>query len=355
MNWIDTNEYLLGISNNFILTNKIAGFDLDETLIKTKSGNIFPKDENDWVFLYDNVPNILQEFYNDGFSIIIVTNQYGLSSSDKKKKEWINKLDFIFNILNINGMVCCATEKNKYRKPLPGFYDEFINKNKVILDNVSFYCGDACGRKKDHSDVDIKFAYNIELKYYVPENIFANKHPIIPKIKYPILDLTTHELSYDKILFKPLINDLIIMVGYPASGKSSFSKMLNMKYGYVIINQDTLKTKAKCLKETEANMKKHNSIVIDNTNPSKSVRKQYIDLGKKYGYNIRIIYINCSKELAMHRNYFRMLQQDRFIPNIAYNIFNSKFEYPTKEENVDEILVIKPELIKDERYYKYLY
>lgn len=352
--WNLTNEYLLGKSVGFILTNKIAAFDLDGTLIKTKSGNIFPKDESDWTFLYDSIPTIIHSMIDNGYCIIIITNQYGLSNSNMKKDQWMIKLQSIFNTLNVYGMICCATQKNRYRKPLPAFYDEFIYKSNIDIDYIkSFYCGDAAGRKRDHSDVDIKFAYNIGLTFYVPENLFSNKTPIIPKIKYPVLDLTTHKA--EAIHFEPLNNDLIIMVGYPASGKSSFSKMLKDKYGYVIINQDILKTKAKCLKEAEMNMKEGKSIVIDNTNPSKEVRQQYIKIGKKYGYNIRIIYVNCSLELAMHRNYFRMLIEGRFIPNMAYNIFKNRFEYPKKDEGVNEIIVIKPELIDDERYFKYLY
>ena len=45
--------------------NKLACFDFDYTLIKTKSGKKFPIDKNDWVWLYDNIPNkITQHFLN---------------------------------------------------------------------------------------------------------------------------------------------------------------------------------------------------------------------------------------------------------------------------------------------------
>jgi len=35
-------------SKDFVLSNKLACFDLDSTLIKTKSGKTFAIDENDW-------------------------------------------------------------------------------------------------------------------------------------------------------------------------------------------------------------------------------------------------------------------------------------------------------------------
>jgi bifunctional polynucleotide phosphatase/kinase len=41
---------------------------------------------------------------------------------------------------------------------------------------------------------------------------------------------------------------MIIMIGLPASGKSTFSKKYFLPFGYVHINRDILKTQEKCLK-----------------------------------------------------------------------------------------------------------
>lgn len=41
---------------------------------------------------------------------------------------------------------------------------------------------------------------------------------------------------------------MIMMVGPPASGKSTFSKKHFVSNGYIHINRDTLKTQDKCLK-----------------------------------------------------------------------------------------------------------
>lgn len=67
---------------------------------------------------------------------------------------------------------------------------------------------------------------------------------------YPNLDYKGTEL-----IIKPSIKDLIVMVGFPASGKSYCSKVLHNKHNYHIINQDTLKTKAKCIKLCKELMK----------------------------------------------------------------------------------------------------
>lgn len=72
-------DTLYYIYTNPKLIDKIAAFDLDYTLIKTKSGNLFPKDENDWTWLYDNVPNILEELAKNKYNIVVFTNQKGIS------------------------------------------------------------------------------------------------------------------------------------------------------------------------------------------------------------------------------------------------------------------------------------
>lgn len=52
---------------------------MDGTLIKTKSGNVFPKDINDWQIWSTEVPRKLQKLNNDDFKLIIFTNQASIS------------------------------------------------------------------------------------------------------------------------------------------------------------------------------------------------------------------------------------------------------------------------------------
>ena len=71
---------------NVIKKTKIAAFDLDYTLIKTKSKKLFPIDKNDWEFLYENVPSKIKQLYDDNFTIVIITNQMGISKVKLIKK-----------------------------------------------------------------------------------------------------------------------------------------------------------------------------------------------------------------------------------------------------------------------------
>ena len=66
------------------INTKIAAFDLDLTLITTKSKQKYATDENDWEWCYPNVIEKLQEVYKSGFKIVIICNQMGLSNKKMK-------------------------------------------------------------------------------------------------------------------------------------------------------------------------------------------------------------------------------------------------------------------------------
>jgi bifunctional polynucleotide phosphatase/kinase len=138
---------------------KYVAFDLDYTLIKTKSGKKFPQNEDDWMWLNKNVPKKLEQFHNDGYHVIVVSNQ-----SSKKVEDVANKVKQIFDKLSITATVfiCYGDE---YRKPNCRVINEHINPAFI-----EFYCGDACGRVGDFSNSDLLFAFNLGIKFLTPED-----------------------------------------------------------------------------------------------------------------------------------------------------------------------------------------
>ena len=60
--WINNNNFSFydNVSTLKLSTFKnVVIFDLDNTIIKTKSGKTFPINSNDWIFNYSNVPDII--------------------------------------------------------------------------------------------------------------------------------------------------------------------------------------------------------------------------------------------------------------------------------------------------------
>jgi bifunctional polynucleotide phosphatase/kinase len=349
MKWNNTQEYLYGETNKFKFKNKIASFDLDNTLIVTKSGKTFPIDENDWKFRFNNIKTKLHELKDS--CIIIISNQAGISTKKEDPERWMKKIENISKELKIEMCVFCSTGHNIYRKPYPSFFTK-IFVHDIDFEN-SFFCGDSAGRQYDYRDTDYKFALNCKLPFKTPELFFENKTCVIPKIIYP----NTKEIKNKKIKFVPNQKEMIIMVGYPASGKSYISKYIHENFNYEIINQDELKTKAKCIKMATKLLLINKSLIIDSTNPDKKSRKEWIDLAKKYNYNIRLIKITTSLELSKHNNLYRFLKNEqKIIPDIVYRIFTSKYENPDISEGINEIITMnqvgKP---NDELYNMFFY
>jgi len=345
--------YNSNINYDFKQNHKIISFDLDDTIIKTKSNKTLPINKEDWIFKYNSNNKIIEEFNNGNTNIIIFSNQSTINNKGYNKQiedDIKYKIENIINQLNIPIMVFIASKNDKYRKPNYNMWNimlEIIYNDNIDLNNC-LYVGDAVGRdknkyhKKDFADTDYKFALNIGINFKTPEEYFN-----IDNVK-EIFNLNYFDFNLLNKISNPKIKlsndkELIIFVGFPGCGKSTFYK--NNFNNYVHINQDELKTKAKCLKLCLNSMKNNKNIVIDNTNPSKEIRKNYIDIAKEYNYKCRCIYFNIDFLLAKHMNYYRAFTENKIlIPDIAYNLYKSKFEMPELNEGFEDIITINPNM-----------
>jgi bifunctional polynucleotide phosphatase/kinase len=191
---LKTDTFLHHFEINFLNldpTNiKIAAFDLDSTLIKTKSKKVMPESKDDWTWFtnLNNMKRILKSLVKKGFVIVVFSNQKNLekriSIEDFQSK--INSINYELN-LNISWMF--ALEDDIYRKPMLGLFKYYTNIIKSFYDvfdtpsninySESFYCGDAAGRvynskSKDHSYIDMYFAHNANIRFITPEQLFLS-------------------------------------------------------------------------------------------------------------------------------------------------------------------------------------
>ena len=122
--------------------NKIASFDLENTLIRTKSGCTFPKNVSDWTWWHETVPKMLKQAHQDNLKIVIFTNQAGVKVGQITISDLRNKFVQIYNSLKIPFQFFCATKTDENRKPGNGMWEHFINNqngNKVIDLEASFF------------------------------------------------------------------------------------------------------------------------------------------------------------------------------------------------------------------------
>lgn len=153
---------------------KVASFDIDGTIIVTKSGKTFAQNSSDWKWFDKCVPQKLKELNEQEFRIVFITNQAGIERGKTKPKELKTKFETMLKELDIPVFIFIATGENHFRKPsieMWNFFENSCNKSEKIDMHESFYCGDAAGRpknwapgrSKDFSCADRMFAANCNL------------------------------------------------------------------------------------------------------------------------------------------------------------------------------------------------
>ncbi|XP_002740993.1 uncharacterized protein F21D5.5-like [Saccoglossus kowalevskii] len=335
----------------------IAAFDIDGTVIKTRSGAKFAKGPKDWQWWEDKVPSKLRDAYNSGYKIVFFTNQAGIEKKHVAPKEICTKCDDIIGKLGIPVQVFMCTGQNEFRKPCAMVFDHMetqCNDGIPVNRKKSYYVGDAAGRAKnwapgkarDFSCSDRMFAANCGLKFYTPEEYFQGGERL-RKFQWRTLNPTKelkNAASRVPETYHTKKQEMIVMVGYPASGKSTFSRNYLVPHDYEIVNMDTLGTQSKCKKLTNQVLEAGKSVVIDNTNPHKYIRKDYMDLAKAYGVPARCFWFQTSLELAHHMNLYRQTQtrgKTRRVPDVAFNVFKMNFSEPELAEGFSEIKKIE--------------
>ena len=82
-------------------SEKIAAYDMDGTIITTKSGRVFPIDSKDWRLLYENrTRKKLDSLHSEGCKIVVITNQAGLATGKLKFDDFRAKIEGIIKALN---------------------------------------------------------------------------------------------------------------------------------------------------------------------------------------------------------------------------------------------------------------
>jgi len=120
MSWEEEGSIIKGRTKELNHSSKIAAFDMDSTLIITKSGKRFAKDYKDWQWWHRIVPSIMISLHKEGFKIIIITNQGGISKGKTRKSDITKKIESIQLKLGVPMSAYIAMGDDYYRKPCVG-------------------------------------------------------------------------------------------------------------------------------------------------------------------------------------------------------------------------------------------
>jgi bifunctional polynucleotide phosphatase/kinase len=202
---------------------------------------------------------------------ISLKNAGGPKIKSDRFMQFKQKAGAVFNSLNIPISVYAATEKDHFRKPMIGMWVEFLKDQQ--LENVdlanSIFVGDAGGRiagtfngqtyKADFACSDrfvvVKlffrltlgrnFASNAGIQFKSPEEFFLDESPreflqSFDPLQYALS--TTAEPLFHSQFARQTKPEVVVFVGSPGAGKSTFFAKFLEPLGYKRVNQDTLKS-----------------------------------------------------------------------------------------------------------------
>lgn len=132
--------------------------------------------------------------------------------------------------------------------------------------------------------------------------------------------------------------ELILFIGIPGSGKSTFyaQRFLN---SHVRINRDMLRTENRERILVEACLRAKQPFVLDNTNVTREKRAVYMTLAKKARFRVVGYFFDCGVDEALKRNEQR--EGKARVPNVAIFALAKKLEAPTRDEGFDELFRVK--------------
>lgn len=292
--------------------------------------------------------------------LVIFSNQLNLNSKVAERASFESKIDAVISKLGLASKCTViglfATARDEFRKPCTGMWkllkEEFLEKAQCeVVMEESFFVGDAAGRlhswkpgrSADWSSVDHKLALNVGLKFFTPEEFFLKETHVEsydlgrdPTVNFEIEDTFTlgDHFKIDTVT-------IVIAVGSPASGKSTFYQKYFKKLGFVHVNRDTLKTMPKCLSAVRTAINNNQSVYIDNTNPTIDSRQIFLNIAKELNVPVKCLQFTADEWLCKHLDTFRSIKNKTDpLPQVAFNTFRSKYQPPSKSEGFEIIIQV---------------
>lgn len=359
----ETNEY------------DLLSFDFDDTLVPNGVTNTTYCIPPQIVF------NRIREYVRSrthAVAMCIFSNQYSLG----KKKITLAEVTARFtefeaalrkaNTGVMSLYIYFAPEKNKYRKPFTGMYQQFILE--IGREPVSkLYVGDAAGREsvtytdflgkrgktsKDFACTDYHFARNCGMDFETPESFFLSMHTegtyckghLPPPV---ILDNTYSEVIAELSVLLRTPGEkkaVILLIGQQGVGKSTFSSQFTGLATSFSLDDYTTFPRMR-----NAVLACNDNIIIDNTNPCVVSRARFLSLFKVTHNCWCVDFSSVPDNTANHARMMRIASGGKYIPEIAVRMFKTKYTPPTLAEGFTKIFKVSSVDIADSPYYNYEY
>jgi predicted kinase len=128
--------------------------------------------------------------------------------------------------------------------------------------------------------------------------------------------------------------EMILFVGIQASGKSTFYRERFLDT-HIRINLDMLRTRHRERILIDACLTAKQPFVVDNTNPTKDERGDYIRRAKEHGFHVAGYYFASQVEACKQRNELR--GSERAVPLVGLLGTYKRLELPDRTEGFQEL------------------
>jgi len=127
--------------------------------------------------------------------------------------------------------------------------------------------------------------------------------------------------------------EVVILVGIAGSGKTTVCKKLFPHHKHISLDEIKRHNRTKEYKLIEQNLQQENSIVIDDTNLTRFIRKSHIRRVKKYNPHISAVFLDYSIQRIQMQNSKRKRQ----LPDHVLFRMKKQLEPPSYDEGFDYI------------------
>ena len=136
--------------------------------------------------------------------------------------------------------------------------------------------------------------------------------------------------------------ECVILIGLPAAGKTSFYRE-RFAATHDHVSKDLLGNNRRSDRRQEqlivASLSQGRSVVVDNTNTTRSARAAIIGIARAHGAEISAYYFPTDVQDALRRNRARE-GRDR-VPDVAIFAARTRLEPPSLEEGFDRLFVVR--------------
>ena len=150
-------------------------------------------------------------------------------------------------------------------------------------------------------------------------------------------------------------NTIYIAVGLPGSGKSTYAKNFIKDKDIEYLSSDELRAVygkdetdqsvtsivfGHIKRKVDEFLKDGKNVLVDATSVNRKERSDYIKTAKKYGAKVVAIVFKMDRQGLIDRNKKRGEQGGREVPTFVIDKMLAKFEEPSTNEGIDEVIYV---------------